>query len=62
MDSIAILKTTGFSGDDVNGSLFHLEIIGFTGGFWTVVWVSFSVIIDNIPLKPLLAHGKNIPR
>jgi hypothetical protein len=30
-------------------------------GFWTVVWVSFSVIIDNIPLKPLLAHGKTYP-
>jgi lipoprotein-releasing system permease protein len=31
----------GFSGDDVKWVFVSLSIIiGFTGGFWTVVWVS----------------------
>ncbi|WP_299707971.1 FtsX-like permease family protein [uncultured Pontibacter sp.] len=53
MDSIAILKATGFSGRDVN--LIFLVIamsIGFFGGMVGLLFgFIFSVIIDNIPFN-----------
>ena len=53
MDSIAILKATGFSGKDVN--LIFIEIalaIGVVGGIvGLILGYGFSVIIDNIPFK-----------
>jgi lipoprotein-releasing system permease protein len=59
MDSIAILKAT-VSGDDVKWVFVSLSIIiGFTGGFGLLF--GYLVIIDNIPLKQLLAHGKTYP-
>lgn len=53
MDSIAILKATGFSGDDVKWIFISLSIIiGFTGGVFGLLFgYLFSVIIDNIPFE-----------
>jgi lipoprotein-releasing system permease protein len=53
MDSIAILKATGFSGDDVKWVFISLSIIiGFTGGVFGLLFgYLFSVIIDNIPFE-----------
>ncbi|MBC5774699.1 ABC transporter permease [Pontibacter sp. KCTC 32443] len=51
MDSIAILKATGFSGGDVNRIFLLIALsIGFFGGMVGLVFgFIFSVIIDNIP-------------
>ncbi|WP_266204934.1 ABC transporter permease [Pontibacter kalidii] len=51
MDSIAILKATGFSGADVNRIFLLIALsIGFFGGLVGLLFgFIFSVIIDNIP-------------
>jgi lipoprotein-releasing system permease protein len=51
MDSIAILKATGFSGSDVNRIFLLIALsIGFFGGVVGLLFgFIFSVIIDNIP-------------
>ncbi|MDX5346988.1 MAG: ABC transporter permease [Hymenobacteraceae bacterium] len=51
MDSIAILKATGFSGSDVNRIFITIAIsIGFVGGMVGLVFgFILSVIIDQIP-------------
>jgi lipoprotein-releasing system permease protein len=51
MDSIAILKATGFSGRDVNLVFLLIAMsIGFFGGVVGLVFgFLFSVLIDNIP-------------
>jgi len=51
MDSIAILKATGFSGGDVNRIFLVIALsIGFFGGMVGLLFgFVFSVIIDNIP-------------
>ncbi|RDV14504.1 ABC transporter permease [Pontibacter diazotrophicus] len=51
MDSIAILKATGFSGRDVNRIFLVIALsIGFFGGLLgLLIGFGFSVIIDNIP-------------
>jgi lipoprotein-releasing system permease protein len=51
MDSIAILKATGFSGNDVKWIFVSLSlIIGFVGGIFGLLFgYIFSKIIDNIP-------------
>jgi len=51
MDSIAILKATGFSGSDVRNIFLNLSmIIGFTGGFLgLLIGYALSVVVDNIP-------------
>jgi lipoprotein-releasing system permease protein len=56
MDSIAILKATGFSGNDVKWIFISLSIIiGLTGGVFGLVFgYVFLVCIDAIPLKRLL--------
>lgn len=53
MDSIAILKATGFSGSDVKWIFVFLSlIIGFTGGLFGLLFgFVFSSIIDVIPFK-----------
>ncbi|HEY4619104.1 MAG TPA: FtsX-like permease family protein [Flavobacterium sp.] len=53
MDSIAILKATGFSGNDVKWIFISLSIIiGFTGGVFGLFFgYIFSIIIDNIPFE-----------
>ncbi|WP_018478756.1 ABC transporter permease [Pontibacter roseus] len=53
MDSIAILKATGFSGRDVNLIFLLIALsIGFFGGLvGLVMGFVFSVIIDNIPFN-----------
>jgi lipoprotein-releasing system permease protein len=53
MDSIAILKATGFSGNDVKWIFILLSlIIGFTGGLFGLVFgFVFSSIIDVIPFN-----------
>lgn len=51
MDSIAILKATGFSGKDVYRIFLLISLsIGFFGGIvGLIIGFVFSVIIDNIP-------------
>ncbi|OKL38708.1 ABC transporter permease [Pontibacter flavimaris] len=51
MDSIAILKATGFSGNDVNRIFLLIALsIGFFGGLVGLLFgFVFSIIIDNIP-------------
>ena len=51
MDSIAILKATGFSGKDVNRIFLVIALsIGFFGGLMGLVFgFLFSLIIDQIP-------------
>jgi lipoprotein-releasing system permease protein len=53
MDSIAILKATGFSGNDVKWIFVSLSIIiGFAGGLFGLVFgYVFSSIIDVIPFE-----------
>jgi lipoprotein-releasing system permease protein len=53
MDSIAILKATGFSGKDVKWIFISLSIIiGLTGGiFGGIFGYVFSNIIDVIPFE-----------
>jgi lipoprotein-releasing system permease protein len=53
MDSIAILKATGFSGQDVQGVFILLSlIIGMTGGLSGLfVGLGLTAIIDNIPFE-----------
>jgi len=53
MDSIAILKATGFSGKDVKWIFISLSlIIGITGGVFGLVFgYVFSSIIDAIPFE-----------
>lgn len=53
MDSIAILKATGFSGNDVKWIFISLSlIIGFTGGVFGLLFgYIFSFIIDMIPFE-----------
>ena len=53
MDSIAILKATGFSGNDVKWIFISLSmIIGFTGGVFGLLFgFGFTKIIDNIPFN-----------
>ncbi len=53
MDSIAILKATGFSGNDVKWIFISLSlIIGLTGGVFGLVFgYAFSSIIDSIPFN-----------
>ncbi|MGO4818728.1 ABC transporter permease [Flavobacterium sp. W22_SRS_FP1] len=53
MDSIAILKATGFSGNDVKGIFISLSlIIGLTGGVFGLLFgYIFSFIIDMIPFE-----------
>lgn len=53
MDSIAILKATGFSGNDVKWIFISLSmIIGITGGIFGLLFgFVFTTIIDNIPFN-----------
>ena len=53
MDSIAILKATGFSGNDVKWIFISLAlIIGIVGGFFGLLFgFSLSQIIDMIPFE-----------
>jgi lipoprotein-releasing system permease protein len=53
MDSIAILKATGFSGKDVKWIFISLSlIIGITGGLLGLLFgFGFSHLIDIIPFK-----------
>jgi lipoprotein-releasing system permease protein len=53
MDSIAILKATGFSGSDVKWIFISLSIIiGATGGVFGLIFgFIFSNIIDVIPFS-----------
>jgi lipoprotein-releasing system permease protein len=53
MDSIAILKATGFSGKDVKYIFISLSmIIGITGGIFGLLFgFIFTNIIDNIPFN-----------
>jgi lipoprotein-releasing system permease protein len=53
MDSIAILKATGFSGADVKAIFISLSmIIGITGGICGLLFgFGLSVVIDNIPFN-----------
>lgn len=53
MDSIAILKATGFSGSDVKWIFISLSIIiGFSGGLFGLLFgFIFSSIIDVIPFE-----------
>jgi lipoprotein-releasing system permease protein len=53
MDSIAILKATGFSGNDVKWIFICLSlIIGFTGGIFGLLFgYIFSSIIDVVPFN-----------
>ena len=53
MDSIAILKATGFSGNDVKWIFISLSlIIGITGGLFGLLFgFIFTNIIDNIPFN-----------
>ena len=53
MDSIAILKATGFSGNDVKWIFISLAlIIGIVGGIFGLVFgYLFSLVIDNIPFE-----------
>lgn len=64
MDSIAILKATGFSGSDVRRIFIYLSmIIGIAGGILgLVLGYSLSVIISNIPFEtPSLPTIKTYP-
>jgi lipoprotein-releasing system permease protein len=53
MDSIAILKATGFSGSDVKWIFISLSlIIGITGGVFGLIFgYIFSSIIDILPFN-----------
>ncbi len=53
MDTIAILKATGFSGMDVKKIFIYIALsIGVFGGLFGIIFgFGFSVIIDNIPFN-----------
>lgn len=53
MDSIAILKATGFSGKDVNRIFITIALtIGIVGGLFGLLFgLGLSVIIDNVPFN-----------
>ena len=64
MDSIAILKATGFSGNDVKWIFIYLSlIIGIVGGLFGLLFgFTLSHIIDNIPFEtPSLPTIKTYP-
>lgn len=64
MDSIAILKATGFSGLDVKRIFISIAIsIGFFGGFFGLLFgFGLSSLIDNIPFDtPALPTIKTFP-
>jgi lipoprotein-releasing system permease protein len=53
MDSIAILKATGFSGKDVNAIFVSIALsIGFFGGLAGLICgLGLSMVIDNVPFN-----------
>ncbi|MFO0355410.1 MAG: ABC transporter permease [Sphingobacteriaceae bacterium] len=53
MDSIAILKATGFSGKDVNAIFISIALsIGIVGGFFGLLFgLGLSGVIDSIPFN-----------
>jgi len=53
MDAIAILKATGFSGDDVSKIFMNMSmVIGILGGIGGLIFGTvFTIIIDHIPFK-----------
>lgn len=59
MDTIAILKATGFSGADVKKIFISISLsIGIGGAFAGVLFgLLFSVIIDNIPFNSIAVPG-----
>jgi lipoprotein-releasing system permease protein len=64
MDSIAILKATGFSGNDVKWIFISLSIIiGLTGALGGLLFgFIFSLIIDGLPFKvPALPKIRTYP-
>lgn len=64
MDSIAILKATGFSGRDVNRIFTSIALsIGIAGGIMgLILGLSLSLLIDNIPFDtPSLPTIKTYP-
>lgn len=64
MDSIAILKATGFSGNDVNRIFTSIALsIGIVGGIMgLVLGLSLSLLIDQIPFNtPSLPTIKTYP-
>ncbi len=64
MDSIAILKATGFAGNDVKAIFISLSmVIGIVGGiFGLLLGYTLSVIVDNIPfITPALPRLKTFP-
>ena len=64
MDSIAILKATGFSGRDVQGVFILLSlIIGIAGGLSGLLFgLGLTALIDNIPFEtPSLPTIKTYP-
>jgi lipoprotein-releasing system permease protein len=64
MDSIAILKATGFSGKDVNRIFIFIALtIGIFGGLLGLLFgFGASVLIDQIPFDtPALPHIKTYP-
>jgi len=64
MDSIAILKATGFSGKDVNQIFITIALsIGIFGGILGLIFgAGLSFVIDNIPFNtPALPTVKTFP-
>jgi lipoprotein-releasing system permease protein len=64
MDSIAILKATGFSGSDVKKIFMYIAIsIGIFGGLvGLLLGFGLSTVIDNIPFNtPALPTIKTFP-
>lgn len=64
MDSIAILKATGFSGSDVKTIFISLSlIIGIAGGVLGLIFgYALSVVVDNIPfITAALPRIKTFP-
>jgi lipoprotein-releasing system permease protein len=53
MDSIAILKATGFSGQDVRNVFLTIALtIGFFGGVFGLIFgLSLSALVDQIPFN-----------
>ena len=53
MDSIAILKATGFSGKEVKYVFITIGVlIGLVGGLFGLIFgFGFSVLIDNLPFN-----------
>ncbi len=64
MDSIAILKATGFSGNDVNQIFITIALsIGIFGGILGLIFgAGLSYVIDNVPFNtPALPTIKTFP-